>query len=28
LVFCVFLLHAERSFCMQEDGGKIIPPTG
>jgi len=23
-----FLLHAEHSFCMQEDGGKIIPPVG
>jgi hypothetical protein len=21
-----FLLHAEPSVCMQEDGGKIIPP--
>jgi len=23
-----FLLHAEHSVCMQEDGGKIIPPVG
>jgi len=27
LVFYVFLMHAERSFCMQEDRAKIIPPT-
>jgi len=26
LVVCVFFLHAERMFCMQEDRGKIIPP--
>jgi len=22
-----FLLHAEHSFCMQEEGGEIIPPV-